>query len=456
MRFQKPTPWSLWRSRDVFTLVVGSALGIGNFFAIPSLVLYSGGAISLITHFMGLLVLGSTLLVGEIIWSRWLLRPYWNSYQVFKVNRPWLVPVFSFLAIVLIVPPYLSDLGYILFLFSQSTMTRLLGAQPWIVQGFEEQLVRFLGTCLVSLVTFFTLKLSPAKLGRLFFLLVMLTLVCVSVVCTGIIFHWGFENISLVLYWDDSKVSIRSLYKNLVFSLFTLSAGFGVIYHYFYYASQKPIIGESDENMGFWKKPGGIFVLVAWVLVLDLFMSVCSLIMISPFATSELQKMSLYSGGGSDGGHFVNADTLILDWVPLVLSRASGGEYLEGCLYLGLLAAGMAAVVSLLDLCVFSFEKEMSWSRNKSARHVLVLIFLSLGITLLTPLSNFLKFLGAEIFLPVSSLILCFLVGWRMPKRFQRQIVGRGLMLDRVFDLWRVSIRYLTPGFIIYYLVSLL
>jgi NSS family neurotransmitter:Na+ symporter len=456
MKFNKPTPWSLHRTRDVLSLVAGSALGIGNFFAIPSLVLYSGGAISLITHFVGLLVLGATLLVGEIVWSRWLLRPYWQSYQVFKKYKTWLFPFFSILAIVLIIPHYISDLGHILLLFVQSSLTRVIGLDAWVVQGAEEQILRLVMSVLIASLCYITLRAYPAKLARLFFFLVMISLVSFLMVCFGIWSQWGPGQFTNLLYWDESRVNMDSIFKNFVFSLFTLSAGFGVVYHFFYYGSHKSIQNEDAQTGSFWKKPGGIFRLVGWVFLLDVLMSLLSLVMISPFANSELEKVAMYRNSESHlSNHFVSSEILVLDWVPLVLSRAKGGEYLEGCLYFGLLLSGFASALSLLELCVFSFESELSWSRRKSAFHVWGFLVIALSTTFIPQFANGMRIVGAEFFLPLSCLILCLLVGWRMPRRYQVQIIGRGLLLDRVFELWRFSIRYLTPGFLIYYFVRL-
>jgi NSS family neurotransmitter:Na+ symporter len=436
--------------------VAGSAIGVGNFFNVPSLVLYSGGMMSFLVHVFGIIVFGASLLVGEILWSRWMLRPYWQSFQLFKSVKVGIFPVFSFLAILLIAPSYFGDLGHILMLFSQTSLTRVVGVEPWIVQGITEQFIKLLCTVLLAYVCYRLTRLYPANLSRVFFVLVFVSLVSFMIVCLGIGMHWGFENLKLVFYWDESRIHVHSVFKNLMFSLFTMSAGFGVIYHFFHYASFKPLSFENDDNQSFWKKPGGVFVLVGWVVGLDLLMSFMSLVMISPFASSELQKISLYRGTNGQVGHFIDSQILILDWVPLVLSRASGGEYLEGCLYLGLICAGLASAVSLLDLCVFSFETELNWSRKKSAQHIFAVVLLSLSVTWLQPLTLALKQIGAELFLPLSALILSLVVGWKMPKRYQWQIVGRGLLLDRVFDLWRFSVRYLTPAFILYYLVTLL
>jgi SNF family Na+-dependent transporter len=85
--------------------------------------------------------------------------------------------------------------------------------------------------------------------------------------------------------------------------------------------------------------------------------------------------------------------------------------------------------------------------------HIYVLVLLLAGAPLVPALAAIMDKVGSVVLLPLSALSIAVAVGWFMPQAAQRQILGRGPLLDGFFLLWRPCIRYLTPAFLIWTLL---
>jgi SNF family Na+-dependent transporter len=121
-----------------------------------------------------------------------------------------------------------------------------------------------------------------------------------------------------------------------------------------------------------------------------------------------------------------------------------------------LLAAGTAAALSLFDWAVFHVERGLEWTRPKAALHVWLLGTGLLVPSLLPSVMQWMDKWGSGFLLPLSALMLALGVGWNMPVSAQRQIFGRGFLLDRLFLIWRFSLRFLIPAFLGYLLFTTL
>lgn len=453
LRWKKPTPWSLYKSSDLLWLCLGSAVGIGNFFSIPALVLHSGGALVLLLHLLGLVVFGATLLVGEFLWSRWLMKPFWQSYQVFFPIREkglaWAVPVFSYLAVAFILPPYLMDMGKIFGQFFREVPQGL--PVTTIVPDESTYLGNYLKALVALIAASACVVLPPRQFALAVRVLVVTAFGFWSLVSVGQFYSFGTSGLSQLLYWDNSKLSMQSITQTLGFSLFTLSAGFGVMYHFVFYASQAPMASESQlSGEDFWRQPGKFMSVAATIVLMDFFASILGLVILAP-AVSELAR----SGFGGESNSYFNGRDLIFEQIPIFFSRTPFGELRSFLFFGGLFLAGLAAAVSILDIAIFTLCQELKWSRRRASLHVFFFGSLMLTLPLIPTLYNYMNIAGADVLLSISSLIVCYFVGWKMPKRAQIQFIGRGLILDRIFQLWRFSVRFVTPVFLVYYFFSL-
>ena len=446
MRWRKPTPWSLDQPSDLVPLAVGSAVGIGNFYVIPSLVLGKGGLIMVAVHLLGLFFLGSSLLLAEFLWSRWLLRPYLESFAAVSRNLAF-VPLLTYLAVALILPSYIVELGRLLLLTMISIRESGFvpsGARAHIESNF---FLSYIGAFVVLAISCALTLRAPSRTARLMKLLVATSFSCWTFVAFKILSGWGNTGLSQILEWDSDHVNFDSVFRTLGFSLFTLSAGMGVMYTFTYYASQAPLSSET-RSLPFWKRSGTLIRAVRWVVLGDFLSSLLCLVIVSPFA----QSLSALQMAGESKN--VDSLLLILDWVPQILVHTRLASTFSANVFLiGLLAAGFASAISLLDLMAFTLERELRWSRRRAVGHVFVLGLLMILLPLAPYMGRLLSWVGADLLLPVSAIFLCFAVGWKMPFRAQQSIWGRGLLLDPLHRIWRLSVRYLVPGFLLIYLV---
>ncbi len=454
LRWKKPTPWSLYKSSDLFWLGVGSAVGLGNFLAIPGLVISSGGVPVILLHLMGLFILGGTLLVGEFLWSRWLMRPYWQSYQVLVPSGSrvsWAVPVFSYLAVLMILPPYLMDMGRLLGLAAgeiSRAFFKPVNERTLLEFSYSSSYFRaFFALAVATLCSLY----PPRILARLLKILVVGAFLCWVFSAYIILKSFGTVGLERIFYWDNARLDFDAIFKTLGFSLFTLSAGFGVMYHFVFYASQAPLNTNKKEPTDFWKQSGKFMRIAGLIVMTDFLSSLMSLVVASAFASQveTVELIRMFSGDVR-----VESRTLILDKVPEVLATKPWGSFASISLFMGLFFAGMASALSILDIAIFTLGNELHWSRLRASLHLFGFGALMLTIPLVPTLAQYMRQAGADLLLPLSSLVLCYLVGWKMPRRSQVQILGRGLILDRLFQLWRFWIRYFAPLFLVYYFVS--
>lgn len=440
MQLKKPTPWSLDRRRDLVPLVVGSAVGVGNFFALPSLVLYSGGVKVFLFHIVCLILLGTPLVVAEFLWSRWLLRPYARAWSVTGRSTSWLGAL-AYVAVAFIASTYLMELGRLV----------VVGLR-WVVEGgypvpaFRQRLtldgrwIAYLGGAgLLTLIAWLGHG-PPRTLARSMRTCLVMAFSAWLFLSVWVIQGWGTRGLGRLLYWDSRALDIGVVTENLALSLFSLSAGLGILYSFVYYASLVPH-RESAE----WSWSGRILKTAGWILLGDLLASMASLICVSPFGLGAVGPDVAPESRQSSA-------QLLLDWLPQIFVNKEGGKAMTGLLFLSLLSAGVAAFLSLFDLAVFALERELHWTRRKSVMHAYVLGLVLLALPLVPGVEMRLDAIGSGFLLPLSAGAIAWAVGWKMPLKAQQSLFGRGLILDPLFLLWRVSIRYLVPaglGFLI-------
>ncbi len=422
---KRPTPWSLNKSSDLLALSIGSAIGVGNFYYMPALFLNFGGLSVLLIHIVGLLVLGMTLLIAELIWSRWLQRPYTKSSGTVVSSLFWL-PWIGVFASALITPAYIVDVAK-LFLLSITSLFSNGALESGFRSNIESSgLSLYFGAFSLFSLSILVCSRKTAFLAKLMKILLLFTSLALISVATNIGRLWGWTGFFESLSWDYSRLDSSSISKIMNFSLFTLSAGLGIHYTFVYYATQEPLSQKGSSTLF----PVNV---AGWVVLGDLIASILSLIIVSPFAVGAKLRAPAFPV------------VLILDWVPQILVSGAGGKYWVMIYLLGLGAAGFASLLSLINFLVFTLEKSTEWSRKKSVLHIFLVGIVLIAIPLFPKLSEILMDLGSNVLIPLSASSLAFMVGWKMPRKAQEQNFGRGYFLDELFTVWRLSIRYLVP-----------
>lgn len=441
-RGTKPTLWSLTRSTDLVGLALGTAIGIENFFFIPSEVIYGGGLTVLLLHIASLFLLAAPLALAEMLWSRWLLRPHMQSYVLLGRGWSW-VPFVALGAIFFIFPPYLIDVGGIGVL-TLETLLRV-GEMPVDLRSHLEAspLRSFLGAFSLLCFCAGAVLTSARGMARTIKILLSLAIPCWIFLSIYMLQSWGSEGLRHVLAWRPETLTMTLALRVSSFSLFSLSAGFGIFYTYVFYASQTPWKPIAKTSQDFWAKPGALLRVVGWAVLGDVLASVVSVILISPY------------GLGAIGPEVEtrSSKVLSLDWIPQILIHQPYGRGLVLVYLVSLFAMGAAAAISIFDCLLFQAERQLRWPRSKAVLHVWGFCAALVTLPLLPLFKDTMDSIGSDIFLPLAALLLSYAVGWKMPESAQKQIFGRGLVLDGLFLIWRFCIRYLTPIFLIYLLL---
>lgn len=442
VRGTNPTLWSLDRSGDLVWLALGTAIGIENFFFLPSEVLYGGGLTVLVLHVLCVLLLAAPLVMAELLWGRWLLRPYVQAYKVVGMGWMW-VPLVSLGALVLIFPPYLIDVGS-LGVLALETVFRTGQSPAGLRAQIETSPLRsYLGA--LSLLSFCAgaVLTSSRSMAGIVKNLLRFSIPAWAVLTIYTVQNWGFEGLGRVLAWRPETLTWSLAFRVASFSLFTLSAGFGIFFTYVYYASQIPLQKPKVGQVGLWQKQGGLLRIVGWVVVGDLMASVVSVCLVSPYGL----------GAVGQGVERRSSAVLMLDWVPQIFLHQPYGIVWVFVYYMSVLCAGVAAAISIFDCLLFQTEREFNWPRAKAVWHVWAFCAILATLPLIPLFKEVMGFVGAQFLLPLSALLMSYVIGWKMPERAQRSIFGRGLILDRMFILWRFSIRFLVPMFLLYLLL---
>jgi NSS family neurotransmitter:Na+ symporter len=441
MRRARPNLWSLRSSGDLLALALGSAVGIGSFSVLPALVFYKGGLAVIVLHVLSLLLLGLPVIIAELIWGRWLLRPFSQSFRAVSPNLGW-VPLLSTAAILFVAPPYYMELGRIGCVLGESLLGGITTWEGVHLRIEAAQMRSFFAT--VALLTLCALAcMGPtARIARIVRGLLAFAFPSWIFLTAWVVASWGIEGLQRLFYWPSQLPPWPIFLQVTTFSLFSLSAGMGVLFNYVYYASQAPVGGKPGADTGVGRS-GLLLKTALLVLAGDLFSSFAALAILSPYGWGNL---------GPEAQGVLPAE-LVFERIPQVLSSGRGSIGLASLHFAALLAAGSASAISLFDWAVFNLEREMRWSRRRTVAHIWVLGLCLASFPLVPYLSSEMEALGMTYFLPLSALFISIAVGWRMPRKAQQLIFGRGLVLDRVFLLWRFSIRFLTPGFLAYLLI---
>lgn len=436
MRGLRTNHWSLDRASDLAFLALGTAVGVGNFLVLPSLVLYRGGLSVVLVHFLSLIVLGSPLALAELIWGRWLLRPYTQSFKAVRPGFGW-VPLLAMLALVTVAPPYFVEMGRTAMLLSKSISVRGFSGVA-VVTGVRGA-VFGTGAFAIGLLWLCSLLTagSVVRLARSLKTFVLVALALWFVLALHVGLEWGSAGLRATLGSEIQPLSWDEIFDIAAFSLFSLSAGFGILYTFVFYASQAPL--KASTGRTFWERPGSLLRVIVIMLIGDMFASAVSLVLISPYGLVGREGL----------GPLHDSRMLMLDWVPQILARGPQGFAWLLVHFGALLSAAMAAALSLVDTCVFHMERDLGWSRRKAAFHVASLGSGLILFSLVPAIGDAFAFFGGSLMLAISALALALGVGWLMPERAQRQIFGRGLQLDRLFTLWRLTLRWLVPAVLI-------
>lgn len=438
----------VWGSRWTFTLAAtGSAVGLGNIWKFPYMTGENGGGAFVLIYLACILTIGVPVMIAEVLMGRRGAMSPINSMRHLAAEagagRHWhALGWMGVMAGLCIMAFYSVVAGWTLHyiaLFATGggpsapageTFGQLL-ANPWRLLALHT---------VFSLITALVVALgvnrglgavSKYMMPFLFFSLLILVGYSFAngdfAAGARFLFHPGFD-----------EISRAGVLQALGHAFFTLSLGMGAIMAYGAYMPRRAPIGKT----------------VLTIAALDTMVALLAGLAIFPivFATEGLEPSS---GPG-----------LLFVSLPVAFAGMPVGG-LFGALFFALVAvAAWSSSVSLIEPAVAWLVERLQWSRWRATALVTGTAWL-LGISCVlsfnlwaefkpawllgrTPF-DFLDFLTSQLLLPLGGLLIALFVGWVM--RPQDAAAELRFARQQTFDLWRFTLRYISPVLVILVLI---
>lgn len=434
-----------WSSGLIFGLVLtGATAGFGNFWRFPYLVGEHGGGAFLLVYLLCLLALGVPLLAAEILVGRRgrgspvaavarlsLQEGLWPSWRA--LGWLCLLSCCLLLATLSVVGGW--ALAYV-FRAASGAFAELDALQA---ADLFQQLIRdperllawhtlFLGFAMMVVARGVRWGLEEAAhwfVPMLFGLLLLLVgyTAAASGQSSDALRHMLWPRLG-ALGWESLLLAMRH-------AIYTLSLGLGVALTLGAYLDERVSILKAS-------------LLVA---IADTALGILAGLMVFPV----LFGAALLSSSGPE---------LVFQAIPLALGQLPSGTWFGTLFFLLLVFAAWTSAIALLEPLVAYLMERRGLERPHATSYAGIVAW-SLGVVALLSLSlwahvrplgrldgfaestlfDIMAFVAADLVLPVSSLALALLVGWRMSARSAELELGSGVG----FRIWLVLIRYVVP-----------
>lgn len=441
----------------VIAATVGSAIGLGNIWRFPAEAQANGGGAFLIIYIGCIFILGIPVMLAEFSLGR---AGGSDSVGNFKNLTPksswWIAGTIGLIASYLILSYYMVVAGWTIEYFADSVSGDLFngytpGTQAENNTFFADKMDSYVTTALnpliwTAVVLLFNLvvlllgvkkgieKLSNWMMPLLFVLLLVFCVAALSL-------PGAIDGVKYFLYPNFSKINIDVVINALGQAFFSLSLGMGILVTYSAYYPKTVDLTRTATT----------------VSLLDFLMALLMGLIIFPAVTSF--------GISSTAGE-VQGTTLVFITMPEIFAAMPGSRIWSALFFLLLGVAAITSTISLAEVSV-AFVRDRFKVRRRTACFIVILpLFvtstlcsLSLGavpdISLAgMPLFDFLDTFATNLLLPVSALLVCLYVGWKLPRNFiHEQLSNFSSLPAKTAPLIALIIRYIAPVLITVILV---
>lgn len=435
-----------WQSRWGFILAtVGSAVGLGNVWRFPTMVVRGGGGAFLILYLGLVLLIGIPALVMELSLGR---RTNRNTLGAFSHLRPgsrwWLVGALSMLAVFVVLSFYSVIAGWSLIylvgstagIFSQQgpaalteTFTRL-SEHPFLPAMAAALFIGLTASVVASGVAHGIERVSKALLPAMVLLLVVLMF-------RSLFLEGALGGALWLIRPDPEALNLQTALAALGQVFFSFSLGMGAVITYGSYLSRGSDIPRNSLIIGF--SDVGIAILAALVVVPALFA-----LGISPEIGPGVIFVTLLG---------------IFNTLPFPAVWAS-------LFFLMLTFAALTSTIAMLEVLVAYLVDEKRWSRSLASTLLAVLILVAAlpsalgqgvlnhieiaGLTILDAADQ----LVSNLMLPVAGLMTAIFVGWVWGTGPVALELSLGSTRSRLSRLITLAIRYILPIGMAYILIT--
>jgi NSS family neurotransmitter:Na+ symporter len=435
-----------WNSRLGFIMAtVGSAVGLGNVWRFPTVVVQSGGGAFVLLFLLIVVIVGVPLIIAELSLGRASKK---NVVTTFSVLAPkthwWLIGIFSLITVFIILSFYSVIAGWAVIYFFGSILGIFSGLDAAGLTAINEQLIS-------------SPVISVAGQG----LFILLTVVIVLVGVTG-----GIERISKIVMPSIVMILLILLGRTLMLEgaidgviwffrpnlalmnvntaldavgqvFFSFSLGMGAILTYGSYLSDEEDIPKSAFIIGF--SDVAIAILMGLIVIPALFV------------------FNVEPGIGP-GVVFVT--------LPAIFNTLPASVFWSSLFFVMLSFAALTSAVSLLEVAAAFIVDQLGWTRKKAAVIMGLLVFafglpatLSQGILSHITIMNldilsFMDMVTSRFFLPVSGFLIVIFLGWVWGTKKAIAEIKKGSPRFALGKVWSFLIRYVMPAAILYIFIS--
>ena len=421
-----------WGSSIGFILAAsGSAIGLGNLWKFPYQAGRNGGGAFVIIYLAFVILLGFSLILGEMAIGRNGKKDGYSSYEHLK--KGWgKVGLLGIITSFIILSYYLVIGGWIIkylvdFLTNQMTNDTTVHFNSFISSDYSPIIYLVLFLVATSAIVLKGVSGGIEKASKIMmpFLFVFL----IIIVIRSVTLPNAMVGIKFFLQPDFSKITAEVILSALGQVFFSLSLGMAIMVTYGSYLPANTNMVKSS------------FI----IALLDTFVALLAGLAILP---------AVFAFGYEPAA----GPSLMFITLPKVFEQLPFGNFFGFIFFLLVLFAALTSAVSMLEVSVAYLVDKRKFDRKKAVIFLSVVLFI---LALPSSLSfgrfdhkiffgkNFFDFLGYltdNIFLPLGGLLLCIFIGFVWDKKeVEAEVTNNGKIKFALLKTWLFLIKYIIP-----------
>ncbi len=416
---------------------VGSAVGLGNIWRFPYITGVYGGGAFLIVYLICVVIIGIPVMISEFIIGREGEKDAIGSYKALAPEGKWYISgVLGVAAAFLILAFYGVVAGWSIEYIFSSIINKFSGMGASQIEnyfvGFMSSPIRpIIWQVIFMAITAFVVAAGVEegieKYSKIFLPILLVLIIILGI--RSVTLPGGKAGLEFLFKPDFSKLTKEGVLAALGHAFFSLSLGMGIMITYgAYIPKEEKLIGTAVK-----------------VSIADTIIALLSGIAIFPAVFAF--GISPNSGPG-----------LVFITLPNIFAQMPGGYIFSIMFFIFFALAALTSTISLLEAVVAYVNKTFDTGRVKatviSATLISILgIFASLsngplsGFTIKGfNLFDFLDNLTADFFLPISAMISCIFVGWKLDKKIvEKQLTNDGIHQVKYMNLLSFMVKIVSP-----------
>ena len=445
-----PRERETWSSGLAFVLAAsGSAIGLGNIWKFPYVTGENGGGAFVLFYLVCILVVGVTLMIGEVLLGRATRSSPIRAIQTIHGNQSRLrflgylsvCVSFTLLSFYNVVGGWCVYYLYKALTFGFGGLDPaaieqhfgVLFGSPWLnVVG----LALFLAT--VTFITMYGVRQGLERWSRILMPMLMGLIVTMvlyagfsSSLRSGLVQTWTY-----LFQPNFSALTGGAMVAAVGHAFFTLSLGLSNMVTYGSYLPAKTNIPR----------------LVVRVATLD---TVAALLVC--FAIFPIVFANGFAPSGGPG--------LVFQTLPVIFTQLYGGGFLAILFFALLLFAAVTSAISIFELVVSSVTEAFQWTRKKAcliSASTLFVVGLAPALSgnllsnIKTPASwqalgnksifDLMDYAVSNVGLPLVGIFAALFIGWLFPADLRRKEFEGEQPRPRIYQVWQFSIRFVVPA----------